>query len=43
MDKILEFQTMATETEVNDAARVSTFSVNSPCPGWPSAFTWSNC
>lgn len=43
MEKILEFQMMATEIETQDGARVSTLSVISPCPGWPSAFTFGNC
>ena len=40
MNRILEFQTIEGEVDANDAARVSSFSVNPPCPGWPSSNTW---
>ncbi|SMX69108.1 hypothetical protein BLIN101_00709 [Brevibacterium linens] len=43
MNRILEFQTIEGEVDAHDAARVSSFSVNPPCPGWPSSITWGNC
>ncbi|GAA2295282.1 class III lanthipeptide [Streptomyces violaceusniger] len=44
MNQILELQELpaAQDTESSEAF-VSTFSVESPCPGWPSTFTWGNC
>ena len=43
MEQILNFQTMPTDGEREDFARVSTLSFYGPCPGLPSAFTYSNC
>lgn len=43
MQDILDLQTVSTDSDVHDSARVSTISWSSPCPGWPSAFTWGNC
>jgi len=43
MNQILEFQTIEGEVDTHDAARISTFSIWAPCPGWPSTITWGNC
>jgi hypothetical protein len=44
MDEILELQELPSAEGAELAMPlVSTLSIVSPCPGWPSAFTWGNC
>nr|AHB63594.1 LabA [Actinoplanes sp. NAI112] len=43
MQEILELQELPSASATEDMPLVSTLSVSSPCPGWPSSFTWSNC
>ncbi|MFF5161287.1 MULTISPECIES: class III lanthipeptide [unclassified Streptomyces] len=44
MNEILEMQGLPAAADGEAAeALVSTLSIESPCPGWPSTFTWGNC
>ncbi|WP_269745535.1 hypothetical protein [Thermobifida cellulosilytica] len=43
MSRILGFQLLEAAAEQETTGLVSTLSVVSPCPGWPSSFTWGNC
>ncbi|WP_268249604.1 hypothetical protein [Streptomyces cinnamoneus] len=44
MNQILDMQELPS-VQVGEAseALISTVSWSSPCPGWPSTFTWGNC
>lgn len=43
MQEILELQELPAAEATEEMPLVSTLSVHSPCVGWPSSFTWSNC
>ncbi|CAM5264210.1 hypothetical protein ACFV27_43420 [Streptomyces antimycoticus] len=44
MNQILEMQDLPSVQDGEAAeAFVSTLSIEAPCPGWPSTFTWGNC
>lgn len=43
MSKVLEMQMLEAVSSPETTGLVSTLSIESPCPGWPSSFTWGNC